>query len=355
MKKKLLILNNIGSPASTSVSDVRRYLREFLMDPFVIQIPFLFRFLLVYGIISLFRPAKSAEKYKTIWTSRGSPLLSLTLDLKTKLLKHLEDFDISLGMRYQNPSLQESISNLPQYDSIYLAPLYPQYAESSTLSSTQKFISEIKILSKKNSIPLTGRTIKVLKPFWKHPLFIETWTQKFQFIDLTQYDLLLFSYHGLPESQLAKNHFCQFNPSCCLNSDNADNNCYRAQCFQTTNLILNSLKKSGKLPPQLKVETSFQSRLGRSKWIEPYTDIFLKTAAQENQTKRILVLCPAFVTDCLETLEEIKIENKKLFLEHGGLQLDYVSSLNDEDYWAKNLSLIIKDESSFDTLTIAGP
>lgn len=360
MKKTLIILNNIGSPDSTKVGDVRKYLQEFLMDPFVIQIPWFFRWLLVYGIISVFRAKKSAHKYQTIWEEKGSPLIVKTSSLQKKLQKvlpktpqkTLTNFEVRLGMRYQNPSIAKALESFPEFETVYLIPLYPQYAESTTQSAIEKLKTEIINLTKNFSIDMKDKSLKVLKPFWNHPLFIQSWVNKIKKFDLTKYQVLLFSYHGLPESQLSKNNFCQFNSACCSKIENANNNCYRAQCFQTTGLIIDSLKKAGLLPEKLKIETTFQSRLGRTKWIEPYTDLTIENLACNNESKKILTLCPAFVTDCLETLEEIQIENKKVFLEKGGQVFDYIPSLNDDDEWVQNLSSIIQDSNSFQNITL---
>lgn len=344
-KKKLLIINNIGSPDSYQVSDVRRYLREFLMDPQVIQIPWILRFILVYGIISLFRAPKSAEKYKAIWQEKGSPLIVYTQSFIKKLEVLLPDFDIKIGMRYQNPSVSNALKQGKSYSQIVFAPMYPQYAESTTKSAVDKFQSEITKLEKLNSVSIDFKT---LKPFWNDPRFIQCWSDHIlnSGFDLTNYDVLLFSYHGLPESQLSKNPGCHFNNSCCLSADRAQAGCYRAQCLQTSQLIENQLKtKAPSQTKNLKIVTTFQSRLGKAKWIEPYTDATLAQLAKDPSSRKVLVACPAFTTDCLETLEEIQVENRADFMKHGGQRFDYISCFNDSDSWTILFSQIIKDTS----------
>lgn len=341
-KKKLLIINNIGTPDSYQISDVRRYLREFLMDPQVIQIPWVLRFILVYGIISLFRAPKSAEKYRSIWLDKGSPLIVYTENFIQKLSVLLPDFDIKIGMRYQNPSISNALQQATDYSQIVFAPMYPQYAESTTKSSTDKFQSEITKLQKSTSTPIT---FKMLKPFWNDSRFIQCWTDLIlkSGFDLNNYDVLLLSYHGLPESQLKKNPGCEFNNNCCLSKEKALAGCYRAQCLQTSQLIENQLKTIAPLQTKrIKIITTFQSRLGKAKWIEPYTDATLAQLAKDPSSRNILVACPAFTTDCLETLEEIQVENRAEFIKHGGERFDYISCLNDSQDWAKVFSEIIK-------------
>lgn len=345
LNKKLLILNNIGSPDSFEVQKVRQYLREFLMDPKVIQIPWLLRFFLVYGIISLFRAKKSAEKYKKIWLKQGSPLKVHTQNLQKKLENLLPDFDVRIGMRYQSPSIKESLKNSEVYEQILFAPLYPQLAESTTGSAIEKFYNELREVSPSNS--LNTPEVKILKPFWNDSYFIQSWVEQIkQSALLSNYDVFLFSYHGLPEAQLSKNPQCQFQNSCCSKIELALQGCYRSQCFHTTNLIISELKKQGMLPEKLKIINTFQSRLGRAKWIEPYTDATLINLGADPNTQRVLVCCPAFVSDCLETLEEIQIENKNEFLAAGGKKFDYVSCLNDSDLWAQNFAEMIKNTMS---------
>ncbi|MCK6599204.1 MAG: ferrochelatase [Bdellovibrionaceae bacterium] len=340
-KRTLIILNNIGTPQSPEVKDVRKYLREFLMDPKVIQIPFLFRFILVYGIISFFRAPHSAVKYRSIWTPAGSPLLIYTLSFAKKLRELIssEGTTVEIAMRYQQPSIESVLNsqlNGQKWDEIIFAPLYPQWAESTTLSAVEKFKKELFFYKKNQSLQ-----IRILKPFWNHPLFIKTWVDKISRKDLSQYQAILFSYHGLPESQLKKNEFCKFNENaCCSLSVNCEKNCYRAQCFHTTKLISESLSDKIK---HLTIITSFQSRLGRSKWIEPYTDKTLIKLAASPETRKILVVCPAFAADCLETLEEINMENRKLFLQAGGVSFDYLESLNDNSDWVKNFSQLLQE------------
>lgn len=345
LKRKLLIINNIGSPNSYQTKDVRRYLREFLMDPLVIQIPWIFRFLLVYVIISVFRASKSAAKYQSIWLKKGSPLIVYTEKFIQKLHILLPDFDIKMGMRYQNPSISLALKDLKNIDTIYFAPMYPQFAESTTKSAVQKFQQDLNTALK----PLNKQVqVKIINPFWNHPGFIESWVQQIgrSGFNLNDYDVLLLSYHGLPEAQLEKNTFCQFNSSCCLSKEKAMAGCYRAQCFQTSQLIEAQLHQQTSLlarPEKLQIITTFQSRLGKAKWIEPFTDKTLISLAKNPKTKRVLIACPAFTTDCLETLEEIHVENRNEFLQQGGTKLDVVPCLNDSDTWIEVFANIIKN------------
>lgn len=342
MNKKLLILNNIGTPLSSQRHDVKKYLREFLMDPKVIQISWLFRWFLVYVIISVFRSKKSSQKYQKIWTPAGSPIMVYTESFKEKLKQLLPEYDIAIGMRYQKPAIKDSLMNFSHYDEILFFPLYPQYSEATTQSAVDKFKLDFSNLNSTKKKPVK---LKTIKPFWNHPNFIQSLVKKISQFDLTQYQVLVFSYHGLPESQIKKNKFCQLKDSCCDRSENANNNCYRAQCFQTTNLLVQQLKNQNLLPVNLRFETCFQSRLGRTKWIEPYTDITLQNLARQIRSRKVLVICPSFVTDCLETLEEILMENKKLFLDQGGKVFDYVPCLNDDESWARAARNIIHDQT----------
>jgi protoporphyrin/coproporphyrin ferrochelatase len=337
-----MILSNIGSPQSTKVADVRRYLREFLMDPLVIQIPWIIRWILVNIIIAPFRAPESAKKYEKVWLAEGSPLVHLSQKLADELKESLPGHQFILGMRYQEPNLRGSLEQIKVGDEVYLLPMFPQYAESTTDSATNYF--------QKISKKMTTCKKFVLKPFYNHQLFLSAWAQKIATKDLSQYDAIVFSYHGLPASQLRKNNHCELSDSCCAKKENAQKNCYRSQCFFTTEGILTELRNLTKqLPKKLKIKTTFQSRLGRAEWIKPYTDDFLKTASQQG-IKKILILCPAFVTDCLETLEEVNMENRHLFLSQGGEVYEFLPSLNTDPVWLKAFAEIISDPTSFEPL-----
>ena len=332
-----ILLLNLGTPDSPSTADVRKYLREFLCDRRVIDIPWLQRQLLVKCVIAPFRAAKSAKQYKEIWTKEGSPLLIHSQNLAAKLQKKMGDgFVVELGMRYQNPPVSEALNKLLKttgLGKIIIVPLYPQYSASATSSSVEKVME---LLKKQDVIPpfvFTG-------PFYDNPLFIEAfakiWKQKYK---LEEYDYFLFSYHGLPERHIKtasaeRNMKCNLN-GCCDNISSQNYFCYRASCFHTTKLLAEAL--------QLKQGTysaSFQSRLGKDPWIKPYTDYTIIEKAKSG-VKKMLVFSPAFVADCLETIYEVKVEYARLFKEHGGETLHLAESLNDNDEWVSALEQII--------------
>jgi ferrochelatase len=340
-----VILNNIGSPDAPDTKSVRRYLREFLMDPGVIELPFIFRFILVYLIITPFRAPKSAAKYQKIWTPAGSPLVAITKSIAQKLEKFEAALSVETGMVFQNPSVRASIKNLqlknPDLEKIYFVPMYPQFSAATTEASDKKFKTEFE--KNKNKIFKGSRIpeIYTLKPFYDHPLFINNTVRKIMAFDLTKYDTVVFSYHGLPKSAILKNPHCELDNKCC--ETGMKKNCYRSQCFETTRLICQ------KLDLKIPALTTFQSRLGPSEWIKPYTDEMLVQLAQQNK-KRVLIVCPAFTVDCLETLEEIKLENRKAFIDSGGDTFDYVPCLNDDDQWCQDLTNLIQDPSWFKQL-----
>jgi len=335
--KKLVIISNLGTPEAPTAKAVRPYLREFLMDPYVIDKPFWFRFLLVNLIIAPLRSSKSAKAYKKVWTEEGSPLLVYTQNLVDKIKPLLgEEFEVRLGMRYGNPSIQSTADNISEdIKKVYFLPLYPQYAESSTQTAIDEFNKQFQDIDLPKYI---------LKPFYKENRFINLESQIIQKeIDLFEPDHVLFSYHGLPER-----HILKLDKTCndCLKRDicrmKETDVCYRSHCFQTTDAIVNRI--------DLKIDysTSFQSRLGRDPWIKPYTDNVIEEIAKKH--KRVLVACPAFTSDCLETLEEIAMELKEEFIEFGGEDLKLVPSLNDSDDWAQVITSYLEDESSFDQI-----
>jgi protoporphyrin/coproporphyrin ferrochelatase len=332
-----ILLLNLGTPDSPSTADVRKYLREFLCDKRVIDIPWLQRQLLVNCVIAPFRAPKSAAQYKQIWTKEGSPLLIHSRNLAVKLQQKMGgNYVVELGMRYQSPPVSQALDKLLKSEGvgkIIIVPLYPQYSASATSSSVEKVIE---LLSKKDVIPpflFTG-------PFYDNLLFIEAFTSiwKKQY-NMEDYDYFLFSYHGLPERHIMtasaeKNMKCSLG-TCCDNSASQNYFCYRASCFHTTRLLADAL--------QLKKGTysaSFQSRLGKDPWIKPYTDHTIIEKAKAG-IKKMLVFSPAFVADCLETIYEVKVEYARLFKEHGGETLDLAESLNDNDEWVAALEKIV--------------
>lgn len=327
MKKGILLIN-LGTPDSDKTSDVRKYLNEFLTDGRVIDIPWLPRQLLVRGIITPFRAPKSASTYREIWDKeKGSPLKYYTVSLTEKLQKELPDVHVEMAMRYKNPSIKSALKNL--YDNsvedLTILPLFPQYASASTGSVFEKVMDEIKgyfYFPKFNIIP----------HFFNHPAFINAFLENIQKVDYKAYDKILFSYHGLPERQLKKaDNFqnCCIEQNCCSKPGNRLHYCYRAQCFATTEIFVKKLGlEDGKYV------TSFQSRLGRDEWIKPYTVDIIKSLPAGG-VKKLLVISPSFVADCLETIYEITTELKEDFIHAGGEQLDYIESLNDSDHWVQ--------------------
>lgn len=333
MKKGVLIVN-LGTPDSPSTADVRKYLRQFLNDPRVIDIPFLYRLLLVNLFIVPFRAPKSAKLYQKIWTKKGSPLLTNTLLVKEKLQQALgEDYIVEMGMRYQKPGIEEALKRFKEknVEILKIIPLYPQYASSSTGSTIQKIIE---IISKWEVIP----SFKVTSQFYNHPGFIDTWVAIAKGYELQQYDHFIFSFHGLPERQIKKadpSCTCLTDANCCASINSNNHYCYRATCFETARVLAERLNI-----PSDKFTVSFQSRLGRDPWIKPYSDEVIIQKAKQG-IKRMLVFSPAFVADCLETTYEIGTEYLELFREHGGEQLQLVESLNGHPLWINTLKEIV--------------
>jgi len=336
-----ILLVNLGTPDSPSTADVRKYLKEFLNDRRVIDIPAFRRKLLVNGIIAPFRAPKSAAQYKEVWTKEGSPLLIYGERLKAKLQKAMgDDYVVELAMRYQNPSIESVIGKLlheKPVQKLVVVPLYPHYASSSTGSSIDKVMD---VMKDKEVIPGTS----IVGPFYSHPAFIKAFASVIKSKNnIADYDHFLFSYHGLPERHIMKGSAAsKMNCSlsdCCSTLTSTNFLCYRASCFHTTKLLAEALNL-----PANSYSSTFQSRLGRDPWIKPYTDEVIKEKAK-NGVKKMLVFSPAFVADCLETLFEIRIEYARLFKEHGGTQLDLADSLNDSDVWVSALKEIIADST----------
>lgn len=333
-----ILLVNLGTPDSPETADVRKYLVEFLNDKRVIDINVLQRKLLVNFIIAPTRAPKSAAQYKEVWTKEGSPLLIYGQRLKTKLQKHLGDnYIVDLAMRYQSPSLKKAIDKMTsdaRIEKLIVVPLYPHYASSSSGSTVEKVME---IIKGKEVI----QDIKIIGPFFNNTHFIDAFAKiVLAQNNLAEYDHFLFSYHGLPERHIMKGSAqCGMNcklDDCCKTFSNTNYYCYRAECFETTRLLVAALKiKEGTY------SSTFQSRLGRDPWIKPYTDKVIEELAKKG-VKKILAFSPAFVADCLETLYEIRVEYNRMFQEHGGTYLHLAESLNDNDEWVKALGKIIK-------------
>jgi protoporphyrin/coproporphyrin ferrochelatase len=336
IKKTGVLIVNLGTPDSPSVPDVRKYLRQFLMDERVIDIPFLNRWMLINLIIAPFRAPKSAKVYKELWQPEGSPLKIYGYSVKEKLQKVLgEKYVVELAMRYQSPSIDNALAELRKQclSEIVVIPFFPQYASASTGSVYKAVMEAVKDWEVLPEIRFVNR-------FLDHPKFIEGFARLGRkYMAERDYDHFVFSYHGLPERQITKGdvtgHFCQFG-SCCDTLDHRNQHCYRAQCFETTRLLVKALNI-----PEGKYTTCFQSRLGKNPWIKPYTDEVIPELTKKG-VKSALAFSPAFVADCLETTIEVGEEYKEIFEKAGGQHWQLVESLNDSDIWIEALEDIIK-------------
>jgi ferrochelatase len=332
MIKRGIVLMNLGSPESTEIKDVKRYLNEFLMDKRVIDYPFLFRFLLVRGIIVPFRSPKSAKAYKSIWTEEGSPLIIFTRQLQKSLQKQIE-YPVEIAMRYGNPSSRNAFENLikkiPDLDEVILVPLYPHYA----MSSYETAVEQMKKVHKKNKYSFN---LVAIKPFYDDDNYINDLAESIKSYLQNDFDKLIFSYHGVPERHILRGDVtgkhCLQSPDCCEKDSPAHKYCYRYQCITTTTLVSSQLQI-----PKKKFEITFQSILGRAKWLTPYTAQRLNELPKEG-IKKLLVVCPAFVSDCLETLEEIAEQGKEIFLHAGGESFTMIPCLNDHPLWVKTIA-----------------
>lgn len=329
MAKQAILLVNLGSPDSPNVPDVKKYLGEFLMDGRVIDAPYLIRAFLVKGIILNTRPKKSAQAYKSIWWEDGSPLIVLSERLQKKV-EELSKLPIGLGMRYGSRSIETGIANLvkenPDLEEFLLIPLYPHYA----MSSYETVVVKAEEVLKKKFPDLK---MKVKKHFFDDEDYLDILSDSIQSALPSEYDHLLFSYHGIPErhirkSDITKSH-CLSNGECCNTASPAHEFCYRHQVFETTKSVVKRLNL-----PQEKYSTSFQSRLGRDPWLQPFTDIVINEMPAKG-IKKLVVVCPAFVSDCLETIEEIGMEAREEYIKHGGEEFTLIPCLNENDSWAK--------------------
>ena len=335
MNKKGILLVNLGSPKSTKVEDVKEYLDEFLMDEKVIDYRWFFRALLVRGIILKTRPKKSAAAYETVWTDEGSPLIVISKKIQKKLQK-LVDVPVALGMRYAEPSIENGIRELVDkgITEITLFPLYPQYA----MSTTETVVDKAEEIRKKH---FPGVKINYVQPFYNRDIYIDCLAESIREKLPESFDALQFSYHGVPERHIYKTDptkTCKIGDCCFKDELPSHPYCYRHQCFRTTELVRQKLGLDKE-----KVLVSFQSRLGKDKWIEPYTDATLENLPK-NGVKNLAITCPAFVSDCLETLEEISVEGKEEFLHAGGEQFNYIPCLNDEDRWIEVVKILCEEK-----------
>lgn len=322
-----VLLVNIGSPTSPTISEVSSFLRRFLMDPKVVDLPWPVRALIVYGLIVPFRARQTAEAYKRIWTDAGSPVVQLSNRLAEKLQCRLS-IPVALAMHYGVPSVREQLSKLRRLGvrSVFVLPLFPQYSEATWGS--------IKASLKREATPLE-LTFKMIEPYYNEPLYIEALVRSAQpWIERCKGALWLFSFHGLPERQIRKSdpthQHCLRRPDCCEIPSEAHRFCYRYQCLTTVRLFI---RKAGLTHYTI----AFQSRIGRGRWLSPYSDDVLRTLPSQGVTE-VVTICPSFTVDCLETLEEVAIRGRQVFLQSGGRKFEFVPSLNDHPAWVDVLA-----------------
>ncbi len=338
-----VLLVNLGTPNNPSVPAVRTYLDQFLNDPRVLDIPPLLRWFLLTFVILRSRPAESAHAYEKVWDERGSPLLYHSVDLQAGLEQRLADRHFALGMRYGTPSIESAFRQLMDapVDRIVVVPLYPQEASSSTGTALEEVY---RLAAAEWKVP----SVQVVPPFFADEAFVAAWATVFsEATDAFQPDHVLFSYHGLPERHILKGDpkhtgdftkgrgHCLASDTCCDTFGDANRHCYRAQCYATTRALTAAF---GVEPGGYTV--SFQSRLGKDPWVQPFTDQVIPKLAAAGH-KRLAVLCPAFVADCLETIEEIGMTAHDQFLEAGGEAFKLVPCLNAHPAWADALAKII--------------
>ena len=330
MPKRGILLVNLGSPTSTSIADVRRYLDDFLMDPYVIDSPWLIRKIVVAGFILPFRPKRTAHAYERIWEPTGSPLLRHSRDLRDALTQRVP-LPIELAMRYGEPNIDGAVRRLfdAGVDEIVLVPLYPHHADSTRTTT---------IVAVQEAVARLGSTVgvTVIPPFYAEPAYLAALTESIRRAMPDDSQLLLFSYHGLPERHITSadptGSHCLRSPDCCERPSPAHATCYRHQVFETARGVADRLRLTSE---QWRV--SFQSRLGRLQWLTPYTDQVLDRLPGEGIT-RLTVVCPAFVADNLETLEEIGLTGRERFLAAGGERFTLVPCLNADPGWVDALA-----------------
>jgi len=324
---RALLLTNLGSPDSPSVKDVRRYLNEFLMDGRVIDFPWFFRFLIMRCIVVPRRAPESAAAYRKIWTKEGSPLIVLTEKLKNAV-QEKANFPVAFSMRYQNPTPKSAIDELyrnnPDLKELVVLPLYPHY----TMSSYDTAVEQVRQVHKKGRYPFK---LKFLSPFYNHSAYITALSESIKPYLKKDYDKILFSYHGLPERHLRKDEERMVKGA--ITEYHLPDINYQKQCFETTRLVAELLNI-----PEDKFEITFQSRLtsAGAEWIKPYTTLRLKEMPSEG-IKQLLVVCPAFINDCLETLEEIAMQEKENFINAGGDSLTLIPCINDREQFAETI------------------
>lgn len=329
MLEKGILLINLGTPNSCGWISVVHYLKTFLSDPRVIDLPAVLRFILVNLIIIPKRFRQTQKAYQKIWEEGGSPLLVNSLNLKEKLACKLgEGYRVELAMRYGKPSMEEAVKKLDGCEKIVVIPLFPQYSSAATGSAIEHFNHEI---SKYWNVP----EIHIKRDFYNHPGYIESYAIQIQNSLIgKKIDKLILSYHGLPERHIHKSN-CR--ASCnkikdCPEVDEKNSFCYRAQCFASSRLIAHALQLK-----ESDYTVAFQSRLGRTPWIKPYTDHLLPQLIREG-VKDIAIVCPSFVADCLETLEEVNMRARRQWKLLGGGEFYFIPCLNTHPTWVECVS-----------------
>ncbi len=331
------LLINLGTPDSPHPEDVRTYLDEFLMDPEVIDIPYPIRWILVKLLILKDRPHQSSAQYKTIWTEDGSPLYFYTKALTEEVKKQLHaKAEVEMAMRYGSPSIAKGVESLlrKHVTKIVVCPLYPQYSLAATKSSVIAVQNVMKRL--RRQVP-----VESIKAFYGEEAYIEAVAQVSQrYLENEPYDMAVFSFHGVPERQVKKTdksgNYCLQAKDCSLSIVEANTDCYRAQCFYTARKVAQKLGI-----PENRYRVAFQSRLGRTPWIKPYSDELYQELPKQG-IRKVVVLCPSFVADCLETLEEVSVRGEEEFQKHGGEKLTLIPSLNAEPEWVKAVVKILE-------------
>lgn len=329
MNQKGVLLINLGTPDQCDGASVRRYLRQFLNDPRVVDLSWFVRWPLVNLLIIPFRYKKTTHAYQQVWTASGSPLLTHTQALADAVSTALgSQYRVAYGMRYGKPSIETAIKQLDGCDSIFVLPLFPQYSSAATGSAIENVY---RVLAEQWNTP----SVNIVHDFYNHPGFINACAELIKsHTAVTKPDLVLFSYHGLPERHIEKSDCvaaCDHRGACPVILP-PNRFCYRAQCYATTNLIAMKLGMQDN-----EYSVSFQSRLGRTPWIKPYTDMVLQELIEKG-VKHLAVISPSFVSDCLETLEEINIRTRDQWLQLGGTEFTYIPCVNESALWVETVA-----------------
>jgi ferrochelatase len=330
---RAVLLVNLGSPDSASVEDVRAYLREFLMDGRVLDAFYPVRWCIVHLTILPTRPAQSAAAYRKIWTTEGSPLVATGHKVRAALQEQA-GVRVELAMRYRNPSIPDAVRKLRDEGirEVLLIPLFPHYA----MSSFETAVERVREVIAKTAPDMA---LTVAPPFYDHPDYIRAMTANAAVYLTNPWDHLLFSFHGIPERHLRKSDptggRCLARPDCCGDGFPVPATCYRAQCFKT----VEAFARTASIPKE-KYSIAFQSRLGRQPWLKPHTDVVLEELPKSG-IRNLVVICPSFVSDCLETLEEIGIRGRDSFRAAGGGELTLIPCLNTHPLWITALANMI--------------